>query len=74
MRIGRAFFRTDEKGGIIGKTQVNETDGRIFIKDGAFAGTEVTILKVDRRNKRMKIEILFASNKVQTWVEYEISQ
>ena len=42
--------------------------------DETFRNFNMEILKVDRRNKRMKIEILFANNKVQTWVEYEIIQ
>lgn len=60
------------KGGIIGKTEVTETDGRFTITDETFQGVPVEILKVDRRNKRMKIEMRFAGNRVQTWVEYEI--
>ncbi len=60
------------KGGVIGRTEVTETDGRFTITDETFEGIPVEILKVDRRNKRMKIEMLVANNKVQTWVEYEI--
>ena len=60
------------KGGIIGKTEVTETDGRFTITDETFRGVPVEILKVDRRNKRMKIEMRIAGNRVQTWVEYEI--
>ena len=62
------------KDGVIGKTAVTETDGRFTIADETFRNLHAEILKVDRRYKRMKIEILFASNKVQTWVEYEIVQ
>ncbi len=61
-----------QKDGVIGKTQVTETDGRFEIADETLRNLHAGILKVDRRNRRMKIEILFASNKVQTWVEYEI--
>ena len=61
-----------EKNGVIGKTKVKETNGRLEITDETFQTTKAQILKVDHRNHRMKIEILFATNKVQTWVEYEI--
>ncbi len=63
-----------QKNGIIGKTQVTETDGRFAIADETFRSIHTEILKVDRRNRRMKIEILFADHRVQTWVEYEIIQ
>ena len=63
-----------KKDGVIGRTEVTETDGRFTIADETFRNLHAEILKVDRRNKRMKIEILFANNKVQTWVEYEIIQ
>ena len=60
------------KHGILGKTEVTETDGRFTITDETFRNTKTEILKVDRRNKRMKIEMQIAGSKVQTWVEYEI--
>ena len=60
------------KNGIIGKTEVTETDGRFTVTDPSFEGIPVEIQKVERRNQRMKIEMLIAGNKVQTWVEYEI--
>ncbi len=60
------------KKGIIGKTVVTETDGRFTITDETFRNIPAEIRKVDRRNKRMKIEMQLAGNKVQTWVEYEI--
>ena len=60
------------KGGVIGRTEVTETDGHLTVTDETFEGIPVEILKVDRRNSRMKIEMLVANNKVQTWVEYEI--
>ena len=60
------------KGGVIGRTEVAETDGRFTITDETFQGVPVEILKVDRRNKRMKIEMRIAGKQVQTWVEYEI--
>ncbi len=69
--FARMIYRKD---GVIGKTQVTETDGRFTIVDETFQNLQAKILKVDRRYKRMKIEILFANNKVQTWVEYEITQ
>ena len=62
------------KAGILGKTEVTETDGRFEITDETFRDIRTEILKVDRRNKRMKIEMPIAGNKVQTWVEYEIVQ
>ena len=60
------------KHGVIGKTEVTETDGRFTITDETFKTIQASILKVDRRNGRMKIEMLVAGSKVQTWVEYEI--
>lgn len=60
------------KHGILGKTEVTETDGRFTITDETFRDTRTEILKVDRRNKRMRIQMLIGGNKVQTWVEYEI--
>ena len=60
------------KNGIIGKTQVIENEGRFSIADEAFKAVHAEILKVDRRNKRMKIQMLLSGHKVQTWVEYEI--
>ena len=62
------------KNGVLGRTEVQEEDGRFTITDESFRGIPVSILKVDRRNSRMKIEMLLAGNKVQTWVEYEITQ
>jgi transcription antitermination factor NusG len=62
------------KNGIIGKTQVTETDGRFSIADESFKAVHTEIQKVDRRNKRMKIEMQISGRKVQTWVEYEIIQ
>ena len=62
------------KNGVLGRTEVTETDGRLEITDESFRDIQAEILKVDRRNKRMKIEIPIAGNKVQTWVEYEIIQ
>ena len=67
--FARMLYRKD---GVIGRTEVTETDGRFEIADETFRSLQAQILKVDRRNKRMKIEILFANNRVQTWVEYEI--
>ncbi len=62
------------KNGIIGKTEVRETGGRFTITDETFRSIPAQILKVDRRNGRMKIEMLIAGSKVQTWVEYEITE
>ncbi|MBQ6961931.1 MAG: hypothetical protein IJQ33_05005 [Clostridia bacterium] len=61
-----------EKDGVIGKTKVYEEGQMIRICQGAFEGMETKILKVNRRNMRMQIEIPFASQKIKTWVEYEI--
>lgn len=60
-----------ERDGVIGKTEVYEEGGRIRLKDGAFAGARSEILKVDRRNGRMQIEIELTGRKIRTWVEYE---
>lgn len=61
-----------QKDGVIGKTQVYEEGQMIRICEGAYAGIETKILKVNRRNMRMQIEIPFAGMAVKTWVEYEI--
>jgi len=62
-----------QKSGIIGKTKVFREGQLIRICKGAFQGVETHILKVNRRNTRMQIEIPFASQKIKTWVEYEIA-
>ena len=61
-----------QKDGVIGKTRVYQEGERIRIAKGAFQGVESRILKVDRRNGRMLIEIPFNHRQVQTWVEYEV--
>lgn len=61
-----------EHSGVIGKTKVYQEGEMIRISEGAFAGTETTILKVNRRNRRMLIQIPFAGQEVSTWVEYEM--
>ena len=58
--------------GRIGKTKVYEEGQRIRICEGSFEGLETKILKVDRRKKRMQIEIPFAHIPVKTWVEYDM--
>ena len=44
------------------------------IREDAFRGANVRILKVDHRAARMQIEIRFAREPVRTWVEYEIAE
>lgn len=61
-----------ENDGCLGRTPVYEEGSIIKLKKGNFSGMHAQILKVDRRNKRMKIEIPFTSMKLKTWVEYEI--
>ena len=61
-----------DKGGVIGKTKVYQEGQMIRLKEGAFGGVEARILKVNRRNMRMQIELPFASLAVRTWVEYEM--
>ena len=58
--------------GVIGKTPVYEEGQWIHLADRAFAGIEAKILKVNRRNKRMQIELPFADTLVKTWIEYEM--
>lgn len=58
--------------GVIGKTQVYQEGQMIRVCEGVFEGVETRILKVNRRNMRMQIEIPFAGRSVRTWVEYEI--
>ena len=61
-----------KRDGVIGKTKVYQEGQMIRLVGGAFEGTETKILKVNRRNMRMQIEIPFASQKIKTWVEYEL--
>lgn len=61
-----------EKEGIIGKTQVTKKDGVLEISPDSFRGMNVSILRVDRRNSRMQIEIVFLRERIRTWVEFEI--
>lgn len=61
-----------EKQGRIGKTKVYQAGQEIRICQGAFEGTRSRILKLDRRNCRMQIEIPFANQMIKTWVEYEM--
>ena len=78
--VGYALQGSDEqfalmllqKNGVIGKTRVYEEGQMIRIARGAFEGVEAKILKVNRRNMRMQIELPFAAQKVKTWVEYEV--
>lgn len=60
--------------GIIGKTKVYQEGQMIRIVQGAYRGVETRILKVQRRNMRMQIEIPFAGRFIRTWVEYEVVQ
>ena len=60
------------KDGVIGKTPVYQEGDCIRIREGAFAGLETRILKVERRASRMLVEIPFADQAVRTWLEYEI--
>ena len=61
-----------EKDGVIGKTKVYQEGQLIRLCEGAYKGVETRILKVNRRNMRMQIEIPFAGHSVKTWVEYEV--
>ncbi|MBR6186550.1 MAG: hypothetical protein IKQ41_09850 [Clostridia bacterium] len=63
-----------QKDGVIGKTQVYEEGQLIRICEGASEGVETRILKVNRRNMRMQIEIPFAGRPARTWVEYGIKR
>ena len=63
-----------QKNGVIGKTRVYQEGQMIRICEGAYAGVETKILKVNKRNMRMQIEIPFAGMAAKTWVEYEIVQ
>lgn len=59
-------------GGEIGRTKVYQEGQMIRLTDKAFGGVEAKILKVNRRNGRMQVEIPFAGTQVKTWVEYEM--
>ena len=61
-----------QSNGVIGKTKVYQEGSLIRICQGVYEGVEARILKVNHRNTRMQIEIPFASQKIRTWVEYEI--
>ncbi len=59
-------------GGEIGRTKVYQEGQMIHLTDQAFGGVNAKILKVNRRNGRMQVEVPFAGNLVKTWVEYEM--
>ncbi|MBR1586138.1 MAG: hypothetical protein IJ662_11400 [Clostridia bacterium] len=61
-----------EKNGVLGKVPVYEEGKMIRIKEGAFAGVQAKILRVDRRGKRLQIELPFTYMLVKTWLEFEI--
>ena len=61
-----------QKRGVLGKTAVYREGDRVRIRDGAFEGLRAEIIRLDRRNHRMKIEIPFAGRNVSTWLEYEM--
>ena len=63
-----------ENGGVLGKTRVYEEGQLIRICEGAYKGVAARILKVDRRNERIQIDLTFANRSLKTWVEYEIVQ
>ena len=58
--------------GEIGRTKVYQEGQIIHLTDQAFGGVNAKILKVNRRNGRMQVEVPFAGNLVKTWVEYEM--
>ena len=60
------------KDGVIGKTPVYQEGQMIRIREGAFFGVEARILRVNRRNMRMQLELPFDHCPVKTWVEYEV--
>ncbi len=60
------------KNGVIGKTKVYQEGQTIRICKGAFEGVKARILKVQRRNSRMLVELPFTHQTVKTWVEYEM--
>ncbi|MBQ6526937.1 MAG: hypothetical protein IJI38_00280 [Clostridia bacterium] len=61
-----------KKDGVIGKTPVYQEGEMIHLTKRAFDGVEAKILRVEHRNRHMQIELMFASQSVRTWVEYEI--
>ena len=61
-----------ETKGVIGKTRVIRTGGRLEISPDAFKGVDVRILKVDHRASRMQVEFVFIHEHIRTWLEYEI--
>ena len=58
-------------GGIVGRTEVYREGDMIRLNEGLFAGVPATILRVNRRNSRMQLEIPFGPTTIRTWVEYE---
>ena len=59
-----------DKEGVIGSVKVFQEGDRIRVCDGMYAGLETRILKINKRNLRMLIEIPFAGMQVKSWVEY----
>ena len=68
-----ALFLLD-KNGIIGKVLVTEQDGMLEISPESLRRADVSIIKVDRRNTRMQIEIRLFRHTLRTWIEYEIAE
>ena len=63
-----------QRGGVLGKTKVYRVGQRIYLNDEVFGGVEATIVKVDVRKGRMKVEFPFANTRLATWVEYEVTE
>ena len=59
-------------GGVLGKTPVCREGDRVRIADGPYADLITRIRKVDRRHRRMQVEIPFANQLVTTWLEYDL--
>ena len=59
-------------GGVLGKTPVCREGDRVRIADGPYAGLITRIRRVDRRHRRMQVEIPFANQLVTTWLEYDL--
>ena len=61
-----------QKDGIIGTVRLAQVGDRVHLTDGAWAGMNGSIIRVDRQRKRCCVEFRFDATVRNVWVGYEI--
>ncbi|MBQ8161509.1 MAG: hypothetical protein IJ083_12305 [Clostridia bacterium] len=61
-------------GGVLGKTPVYMSQGKLHLVGDSFAGLPAEILQVEKRNYRMKLRLELVGQKLETWVQYEMKE